>query len=176
MKPRSTKPRKNAVGGSGPKTARPKQEPREEFVYEPYQQKSPLEISPDLVKDLAADGYAIQWVAEEVMGQPIRDNYAKSNGWEPVLKSDWGGVLARHSEPGAPDGPITQGGLTLMARAIEIHRMAKQHEKGAAAEKIEAIRGLVDGLPVSGGRHKSALNYNKMKSTMERLTIPDSED
>jgi hypothetical protein len=175
MKPRSNKPKSTAPKTAAPK---PKHEAREEFIYEPYQQKSPLQVDPQVVKDLEADGFSLQWSAVECAGMPIRDSYIEQNGWSPVLRSDWGGILSKHAEgDGPPDSPIMRGGLMLVARPVEIHRKAKQFEKAQAAEKLDNVAAMVNGgMPgVTGSRHKSALGYNRANRTVERITIAEDE-
>jgi hypothetical protein len=148
--------------------------------YTPFQQRSPLQIDPQIIKDLEQDGFKLQWICDTVTGMPLRDGYAGQNQWDPVRRNDWGGLLSKYSEDqdGPADAPITYGGLILHVRPIEVHRIAKEHEKREAQDKLDGIQGLIDGgMPgVTGSRHPTALRTNRINKTVERLPLPGNDE
>jgi|SRR6516225_5417542 hypothetical protein len=150
---------------------------RESLEYRPYEQKSPLEIDPQLILDLAHDGYVVEWKAVEVLGQPQKEGSWLSNGWEPCLRSDFGGLLKNIGDQGGPDDSHVQvGGLTLMIRPKQMHDVAKQHQKREAQDNVDQIQGLLNhGIPVRGGSHPTALRSNKINRSYERIEIPSDE-
>jgi hypothetical protein len=70
------------------------------------------------------------------------------------------------------DGNIVREGLRLMARPVEIQRVAEAHDKRAAKAAVDQMKAShqVEGVTVSmpgGGSHPSALRQNRHKQTFE---------
>ena len=122
----------------------PKGEEPQSFTYQPYKQKSSTEIDPELIRDLAHDGYVCTWMAVSVMGMPTDTSPYLANSWESINKNDFGGAFAKYCEANRPaDAPVTQGNgsLMLMCRPKAIEALARAHEKAEAAAKLERLQG-----------------------------------
>jgi hypothetical protein len=151
------------------------------FTYQPYKQKSSTEIDPELIRDLAHDGYVCTWMAVSVVGMPTDCSPYYANGWEPINKNDFGGAFAKYCERDRPaDAPITVGGgsLMLMCRHKRIDALARAHEKAEAAAPLQRsermVRSGIENIP--GGTHPSAIAHNKLERHMERISIPSDTD
>jgi len=92
-----------------------------------------------------------------------------------VKKGNFGGTLDHLCDK---DGRITKEGLVLMARPIEIQRMAQAHEEKQAKDAIERMKAAhaEEGVDVSmpgGGKHPGARAKNMHRQTFEPVKIPD---
>ncbi len=129
-------------------------------------EKNRLAIDPKLLERLRHEGIVLQWVTHSVFGKefPERVSDFRRNGWEYVHAGDIPGI---HQ--------VEIDGLKLMARPVEVHEKARRAELAKAREQVatkeQALLG--DGIPgVSGGRHSSALGYNKINRSVEKVEIP----
>src|ERR1700726_987156 len=54
-----------------------------EFEWQPYVERSPLEIPQDILKDLENEGWKLQWIAVSVLGKPEhrRLRQFQTGGW-----------------------------------------------------------------------------------------------
>jgi hypothetical protein len=144
------------------------QDPLESFEYRPYEQDNPLSIDPDIVRGIERDwGYSLLWVCFECNGKPFPNlvSARKRNGYADVHRGNFGGSLDHLCDR---DGNIVREGLRLMARPIEIERIAKAHDARAAKAAIENMRRshAEEGIPVEGGDHPTARAKNRHKSTL----------
>jgi hypothetical protein len=154
------------------------QDPLENFEYRPYEQDNPLAIDPDIVRGIEREwGFSLLWVMFECNGKPFPDrvNARKRNGYADVRRGNFGGSLDYLCDK---DGRITKEGLILMARPVQIQRMAEQHEKRAAKGAIEQMKQshATEGVDVpmpEGGKHPSALAKNRHQQSFEPFKIPD---
>jgi hypothetical protein len=153
----------------------------EGFEYRPYEQENPLSIDLDIVRSIENEwGYSLLWVCFEANGKPFPNlvSARKRNGYAEVKRGNFGGLLD-HMVDRNSDG-IRHEGLVLMARPMEIQRMAQAHDKAAAKAAIENMRKShseegVSGISMpEGGRHPSALQKNRHRTTYEEgPEIPD---
>jgi hypothetical protein len=117
------------------------QNPLENFEYRPYEQENPLEINADIVRSIEKEwGYSLLWVCYEANGKPFPNlvSARKRNGYAEVKKGNFGGALDHMCDK--HDGGIRHEGLMLMARPVEIQRIAKAHDARAAKNAIENMR------------------------------------
>jgi hypothetical protein len=144
----------------------------EGFEYRPYEQENVLAIDPDIVRGIERDwGYSLLWVCFEANGKPFPNlvSARRRNGYADVHRGNFGGALDHLCDR---DGNIVREGLRLMARPVEIQRMAEQHDKRAAKAAVDHMKAShqSEGLNVSmpgGGDHPSALRQNRHRSTFE---------
>lgn len=133
-----------------------------------------LRIDPELVPE----GMSLQWVTETVYGQPVPQRRAafEKRGWTPVHQSDFDGVFDGMFMPRGAEGEIKMDGVVLMVRPAELTRKAKAMDRRNAEEKIRikeaALRGGDLGTTLDS-RDPSALGFNKIGKTMERIEIPE---
>lgn len=134
-----------------------------DFTYHPFEQNNPLHIDDEVVRMIALDyGFALQWCAETVLGQPQDDvmSFRRKNGFAEVMKGNFGGALDHLCDR---DGRVTKGGQVLMGRPVEIEKYARDYEarltKGAITDMQK--KHSDEGLDVSGGDHPSALRNNR---------------
>lgn len=174
------RPRKN-LESKAPDKQQPKNQykmrakPNWETV-DPFSETSPdkLHIPPGLLPD----GLSFQWVTDSALGQPEprhRGEFEKG-GWTPVHQEDFEGALNGMFMKKDDPGEINVGGLVLMARPKELTEKATKVEKRRAFEQVaikeQALRG--GDLPVSlDAQHKTALGYNRINKSVERIEIPD---
>jgi hypothetical protein len=134
--------------------------------------ENPLAIDQDLIAGLNREGLDLRWVRTHCIGQPDDKNVTRAlrNGWVPVEKGDIPEILT-----------VEEGGLQLMARPMAISKKARALEaaeaKAPVLTKEMQIKGgdLLAERGVMGADHPSARAYNKMRKTVERITVPDSE-
>jgi hypothetical protein len=135
------------------------------------QSDSFLNIDPE-VRQMYWDEYGIdlQWVAESCTGMPLEENVLlrKRNHWEEV-------------EPGSiPEIPtVRKGGLVLMARPRCVSEKARAQQQKDAREPLETAKlrageGDLPGVTLNP-RHSSARQFNHMRSTVERLNVPQDD-
>jgi hypothetical protein len=152
------------------------QDPLENFEYRPFEQENPLAIDLDIVRGIEREwGYSLLWVCYECNGKPFPNlvSSRKRNGYCEVRKGNFGGALDHMADK--HDGGIRHEGLVLMARPVEIQRIAKAHDKRAAEAAIENMRKSHSevGIPVEGGDHPTALAKNRHKKSYEPVQIPE---
>jgi hypothetical protein len=103
------------------------------------------------------------------MGQEDTKNIARAqrNGWTPVEKGDIPGIDI-----------VEEGGLVLCARPLSISKKARAIEAAEASAPVQTkmmqVNGDLPGVTLDS-RHPSARSYNKMRKTVERITVPDGE-
>jgi hypothetical protein len=179
-RPRGTTKKRNAVRepvhqGRGHDDG---QDPLENFEYRPFEAQDVLAIDHDTVRSIRDEwGFSLLWVMYETMGKPFPDrvNWRKRNGYAEIHKGNFGGLLDHLCDK---DGRIVKEGLVLMARPVQIQRMAEAHDKRAAKEAVTQMQKshMTDGVDVSmpdGGRHPSALAKNRHQQSFEPLKVPD---
>src|SRR6516225_7547022 len=155
------------------------QDPLEGFEYRPFEQENPLAIDPEIVRGIEREwGYSLLWVCFECNGKPFPNlvSARKRNGYAEVKKGNFGGCLDFMCDK--HDGGIRHEGLMLMARPMEIQRMAKAHDASAAKAAIENMRRShsEEGVPVTmpDGNVAHARAKNAHRTTYEEgPKIPD---
>jgi hypothetical protein len=148
------------------------------FEYRPFEAQDALAIDFDTVLSIEREwGYSLLWVMFECCGKPFPDriNWRRRNHYAEVKKGNFGGTLDHLCDK---DGRITKEGLVLMARPIEIQRMAQAHEEKQAKDAIERMKAAhaEEGVDVSmpgGGKHPGARAKNMHRQTFEPVKIPD---
>jgi hypothetical protein len=134
--------------------------------------ENPWHISPDIVEAYRRDGIDLKAVRTHCYGWEDTKNYALHvrNGWQNVEIGDF------------PDITTVQGdGLQLMARPNAISKKARAQQEAEAREPVAVLKkrageGSLEDMGVTlDPRHSSARNYNKIKSSWERLEIPRDE-
>lgn len=133
-----------------------------------------LHIDPNLIPP----GMSALWVTDSIYGQPQPQHRAtfERKGWTPVHQEDFDGQFDGMFMPKGADGEIKMDGLTLMMRPKELTDRAKKQERRAALEQVavkeQALRG--GDLNTSlDSQHESALGYNRIKKSVERIAIPE---
>jgi hypothetical protein len=148
-------------------------DPLENFECRPYEQDNPLAIDPEIVRGIEREwGFSLLWVCFEAGGKPFPDrvNARKRNGYAEVKRGNFGGALDHMCDK--HDGGIRHEGLMLMARPMEIQRIAKAHDDRAAKAAIENMRrshseeGL-SGVSMPGGNDPVARKKNTHRQTFE---------
>jgi hypothetical protein len=151
----------------------------EGFEYKPFEQENPLSIDADIVKSIEREwGYSLLWVCYEANGKPFPQlvSSRKRNGYAEVKRGNFGGALDHMCDK--HDGGIRHEGLMLMARPMEIQRIAKAHDDRAAKAAIENMRrshseeGL-SGISMPGGNDPVARKKNAHRQTFEPGPIPE---
>jgi hypothetical protein len=150
----------------------------ENFEYKPFEAQDALAIDFDTVLSIEREwGYSLLWVMFECVGKPFPDrvNWRKRNGYAEVTKGNFDGALDHLCDK---DGRITKEGLVLMARPVQIQKMAQAHEERAAKHAIEQMKRshMEEGVDVSmpgGGKHPGARAKNMHRQTFEPVKIPD---
>lgn len=134
-----------------------------------------LRIDPEIVKRLANDGVALQWITRSVRGQDAPQELSKftKGGWTPVHQSDFDGEFDGMFLPKGLDEVITVEDAMLVARPMAIHQKAKAREREMAREPVQIKESeLGAGINVPGGNHPSATRQNRINRTVERIEIP----
>lgn len=133
-----------------------------------------LHINPSLVPE----GFSLQWVTDSVYGQSMSQHRSsfERKGWTPVHQEDFDGAFDGMFMPKGAQGEIMNEGLVLMARPKEFTDKAKRLERTAALQQVQikeqALRG--GDIPTTlDARHSSALGFNKIGKSYERLPIPE---
>jgi len=146
------------------------------FEYSAPEFHNEFHVDPELIKQLEADGLALQWTAHEIYGAPLtrQVGQAQQAGWVPVARGDLGGKLDYLApEVGLGDAIVT-GGQTLMCRPLAIHEKARAAERRAAMEPLAASKQmLIEGVGVPGGDHPTARGGNRINVTRERIEVPE---
>ena len=163
------------VEAVAPKSFKMKAKPNWE-TFDATAQDTPdrLHIDPDKVPE----GFSLQWVTDSVYGQSMSQHRSgfERKGWTPVHQEDFDGVFDGMFMPKGAQGEIMNEGLVLMARPKEFSDKAALLEKRAAMSQVlikeQALRGGDIPIP-SDPRHSTALNFNKIGKTYERLPIPE---
>ncbi len=136
-----------------------------------------LRIPPEMVRALARDGVALQWITKSVRGQEMPQEQSKftRGGWTPVHQSDFDGVLDGMFLPKGSDDVIVVDDCMLVARPIQIHNKARQAEHREANRPLQiAEEQIGHGIQnVTGSTHPSATRGNIINKTVERIEIPE---
>jgi hypothetical protein len=148
------------------------QDPLENFEYRPFEQDNPLSIDPDIVRSIEREwGYSLLWVCFECNGKPFPNlvSARRRNGYGDVQRGNFGGALDHLADR---DGNIVREGLRLMARPVEIQRMAEAHDKRAARAAIENMRRShadegVSGISMPEGNNAAARAKNRHRTSYE---------
>ena len=143
---------------------------------DPEAQDSPdrLRIDPNLIPE----GMAAMWVTDSVLGQgvPQHRGQFERKGWTPVHQDDFDGQFDGMFMPKGAPGEINNEGLVLMMRPKQMSDRAEKENKRKAYEQVaikeQALRGGDIPIP-SDPRHSTALNFNKIGKSYERLPIPE---
>ena len=133
-----------------------------------------LRIDPALVPE----GMSLQWVTESVYGQPQPQRRAtfEKGGWTPVYQDDFDGQLDGMFMPKGVDGEIKMEGLVLMARPEQMTMAAKRREKRQANEQVAIKEAALTGGDINtslDSQHPSAVRFNHINKTRERIVIPE---
>ena len=71
---------------------------------------------------------------------------------------------------------ISQGGLVLMARPMELSKQSRAHEYSRARQQVRIKEQQITGGDLNtslDSRHPSALRFNKIEKSMERIPVPE---
>jgi hypothetical protein len=146
----------------------------DEFEYQPFENNNPLHIDDDTVRNIEHEyGYPLQWCVESCLGQPqdeVMSSHRK-NKFQEIHKGSFGGALDYLCDR---EGRVSKGGLVLMARPVEVTRIARAYEKKAARGAIDDMRrkhsdqGVDVSMP-DGGRDPVARQHNRHASSYERI-------
>lgn len=134
-----------------------------------------LRIPPHMIPE----GMSLQWVTVSVLGQPVPQHRAQfeKKGWTPVHQEDFDGRFDGMFMLKGADGEINFDGLVLMARPQEFTDRARQQDRKNAREQLQiqenALRGgQIDGVTLDA-QHKSALQFNNISKSYERVVVPE---
>jgi hypothetical protein len=155
------------------------QDPLEGFEYRPHEHENPLSIDLGIVRSIEREwGYSLLWVCFEAAGKPFPAlvNTRKRNGYCEVRKGNFGGCLDHMCDKN--DGGIRHEGLVLMARPMQIQRMAQAHDKRAAKDAIAQMQAShklegVSGITMPEGNVAHARAKNTHKRSFEPGPIPE---
>jgi len=137
-------------------------------------QTNALDKPAHVIEELRRNGLELCWATSEIFGRATdgQDPHAvqnrQRNGWEIIAPED---AEALH-----PDlGSVELGGLVLMATSTKLHAKALQKQDGDAAGVIRNMRAKHgEGIPgAMGADHVSARNYNRHRSTFEKVSVPE---
>lgn len=180
------RPRKVQITDSGPKAAQAvptrykmKAKPNwEEEDIGGLADESPdrLGIDPAIVPE----GMSLQWVTDSVYGQQVPQHRARfeKRGWTPVHQEDFDKAFDGMFMPKGAEGEIKVDGMVLMARPAEMTRKAKLDDRRKAQEVIRIKEQALRGGDINtslDSQHPSALGFNKIGRTMERIHIPEDK-
>jgi hypothetical protein len=146
-----------------------------DYVYNPDLPSSPFDIDPTIIAGIWRDyEFAVEWHVQEVAGK-VMDRYITQrarNRWAPVRKGNFGGALDHLCDR---DGYVRREGQLLEGLPIQFYKVAKAHQKHAADDAPAQMKRshAIEGVPVEGGRHESALRHNKHRQTFEKIDIPE---
>lgn len=180
-KPRKPKTDSAPTETREPLKARPKVDMRHKMKARPnwddYVVADAAENELHIARDSFPDGMDLQWVADTCLGQPLSKERAgfERKGWTPVHQADFDGLYDGRWMAKGADGEINFKGLVLMARPLEYSVMAKRQEARKAGQQVSIKEAALMGgaMPgVMGADHKSALGFNKVSKTVERIDIP----
>jgi len=143
----------------------------EAFVYKPEEDDDRLYVP----RDIIPPGMDYQWVTCKIYGRPEPQRLARfqRQGWSPVPADRHEGLYM----PRGYTGPIEIDGLMLHERPMEYTRQARLHEAKKARNQIAIKEAQLKGgdLPnvTLDSRHQTAVASNRIRSSFERLTIPE---
>ena len=131
-------------------------------------------------RDVFPDGLEFMWGTRSVRGQEtpqIRNGYRKS-GWLEVHDGDFEGSpfweFARHRWARDEGGYIVYEACVLLANREEVVAEMVRRDKVRARQQLaikeQALTG--GGINATGADDPSALGFNKIKRTVERIEIP----
>lgn len=136
-----------------------------------------LRIAPDMIPE----GLSFMWVTNTVYGQDMSQHRAtfEKRGWTPVHQEDFDRRFDGMFMPRGAQGEISVDGLVLMARPKEMSDRAALNERRKAAEVIHIKEQQFKGGDLAGvsldTQHKTALNYNRISKSVERIEIPTDQ-
>jgi hypothetical protein len=135
--------------------------------------QNPLHVDPE-VRDRyrKIENIDTMWCSMSCMGQPQDSNVAQklANGW----------VFAEEGDLPVEDFPrVKYENMRLMIRDWRLSKRQGRIQEAEAKEPVETLKrrageGDLQGVTLDA-RHSSARNYNKIKSTYERLEIPSDD-
>lgn len=136
-----------------------------------------LRIAPEILEDFRNQGIDLQWVTTDIYGQPQSQRRARfeRKGWQAVHADDFGGKLGEMFMAAGSTGEVNVEGLVLMHRPMEFTMRARARELQKAREQVQAKEQQMLGGQTNvtlGGDHPSALQYNKIRKTVERISVP----
>jgi hypothetical protein len=147
---------------------------------DPFAEDTPdqLRIMPSLIPE----GLSFQWVTESIYGKPMPERLAmfERKGWTVVHNDDFDGQLdGLYNKRGSTE-PVRKDGMVLVARPVEMTIKARARDKQQALEKVRIKEQALFGgelLSEKGvtldATHRSAVGFNRINKSVERLTIPD---
>ncbi len=161
----------------------PKHEPKQSLKmraspnWETMEESSNSPDKQHIPPGMVPPGMAFLWVTDTVLGQDFgyhRSTFEKA-GWTPVHQEDFDRQLDGLFMKRGAEGEIRMAGQVLMARPEELNIAAKKRERRNAQEQVavkeQALRG--GDLPVSlDSQHPSAVGFNKINKSFERIAIP----
>lgn len=178
-------PKKPENGGSP--MAAPDKLPPPTRLAKPRLQLRPLTEYPDdddddrlrIPRDMWPEGWDLQWVTTSVYGQPQIQHRARfeRKGWEPIHSTDFDGMFAGKFAPEGHKGEIEVDGLVLMARPMEWSDRARKNDKARATQQVQIkesqVGGDLEGSVSLDTKHSSAVRYNKIRKSVERIQVPE---
>jgi hypothetical protein len=123
-----------------------------------------FELSEEATDFLRSNQLDVQWLTKSVYGQEQTARLSKflQNGWTIVEPDTIPGVTAVEIE-----------GSVLAVRPMAISEKARQVEKATAKAVWDMQQQyFVEGVPVSGGSHPTAIRSNRLNRTYERIEVP----
>lgn len=175
-----SRPRKDSTVEREPKhqdipKIRMKEKPNWDHI-DPNESDTPDRLH--IPRNIIPDGYDLLWATDTIFGQPQPQQMSArvKTGWTPVHQEDFEGRFDGMFMMKGAQGHIKMDGAILMARPIEISNRAKKAERRAALEQVavkeQALRG--GDIPVSlDSQHPSAVGFNKINKSIERIAIPE---
>lgn len=145
----------------------------DDMSYQPESAVSRFSVPPEIIPD----GIEYQWNTCEVFSQPMPQRIAfwQKQGWRPVPAERHPG---RWTPIGA-SGDIVVDGVMLCERPKAWCDRAREHEHKKARGQMETKKAQLRGGDLPGvtldSQHVSALRTNQIRSTYERITIPDDK-
>ena len=129
-----------------------------------------LHIPPEIIPD----GMRYNWKTFSVLGMQQSRRYGRyeATGWSPVPASRHPGLFT----PKGYEGQIEYDGLVLMEKPEELCRQTEAREFLKARQQVQAKEQQLRGGDVGttlDGRHRTALQTNKINKSYERIDIPD---
>jgi len=143
----------------------------EPYVYKPEEDEDRLSFD----RSIIPDGQDYQWITASIYGQPQPSRLARfqRQGWSPVPSERHDGLFM----PRGYKGHIEVDGLILHERPAEYTRQARIYEAKKARNQVAIKEAQFRGGDIPGvtldTQHKSALGFNKIQSSFERLSIPE---
>lgn len=140
-----------------------------------------IEDSPDQLRiapHLVPEGMSLQWVTESVLGKPMPERLSmfERKGWTVVHNDDFDGQFDGMFDKKGAQVPIRKDGMVLVARPKELTAKARRRDHINALERVkikeQALRGGDIGASLDS-QHESALRFNKITKSTERIAIPE---